>query len=703
MKRRRTKKNVQIKKTKRVLKKKKIKQIQKIPTQSKNKEVSVPITPKYEIKKDISQQIGDIEENYRLNIDRAIIDIKIHKTERGLVYSVFIPEIDSGTEALLDDIRKDLITDTTISVGETADKKTVAKIKNKFMSDAHKILKEKVPEIAPETQDFLIGMLMQEMLGLGKIELLINDPNLEEIVIVNSKEPVRVYHKKYGWIMTNIIPKSEDEIINYSNIIARRIGRQINVLTPLLDAHVVTGDRANAVLYPIATKGNTITIRKFARDPFTMADLIENKTVSMEIAALLWLAIEYEMNVLISGGTASGKTVFLNSCMPFIPPNHRIISMEDTRELMLPEFLYWCPLVTRTANPEGKGEVSMLNLLVNSLRMRPDRIVLGEIRRQQEAEVLFEAMHTGHSVYATVHADTANETIRRLTNPPINVPPNMLTSVNLNVIMFRDRKRGIRRVFQVAEFMPGKEKITANILHRWVPETDQFVPHNQSLALFDELGRHTGMSEREIKEDMQKKIKIFEWILRNNLRDLKSIGIIMNLYYTDRERLYSIIKTNNVNEIKQPIKKQSEIKTYQTQETLKENFEEEKPRLKQVFRFKQKSRQVHSEKPKPISPTKPIKKPEKKEAVFPEIKSKSSIPVEFKKQIPPKKEFKPLPKPAKVFRPREQQRIIPQKKPTRVEVNEISKMREEIKKMEDELRQDYSNKLGKNLKKKGGF
>src|SRR3990167_6656766 len=162
------------------------------------------------------------------------------------------------------------------------------------------------------------------MLGLGKIEFLINDPLLEEIVIVNSNE-IRVYHKKHGWLLTNVILKSEDEVTNYANIIARRVGRQISVLTPLLDAHVVTGDRANAVLYPIATRGNTITIRKFSRDPWTIVDLIDNQTVSLDVSAILWLAIEYEMNVLISGGTASGKTVFLNACMPFIPPNHRII------------------------------------------------------------------------------------------------------------------------------------------------------------------------------------------------------------------------------------------------------------------------------------------------------------------------------------------------------------------------------------------
>ena len=125
---------------------------------------------------------------------------------------------------------------------------------------------------------------MQDMLGLGEIEFLINDPNLEEIVIPSSKEPIRVYHKKYKWLATNLRIKKEEEIVNYSNIIARRVGRQITVLTPLLDAHLVTGDRVNSILYPIATKGNTITIRKFARDPYTIIDLIKNKVFNYTYA-----------------------------------------------------------------------------------------------------------------------------------------------------------------------------------------------------------------------------------------------------------------------------------------------------------------------------------------------------------------------------------------------------------------------------------
>jgi len=164
---------------------------------------------------------------------------------------------------------------------------------------------------------------------------------------------------------------------------------------------------------------------------------------------------------------------------------------------------------------------------------------------------LFEAMHTGHSVYATVHADTASETIQRLTNPPINVPPNLLRAVNLNVVMFRDRRKGIRRVYQVAEFMPGKEEVSANILYRWVPEKDEILAHNFSLSFFEELSRHTGMSQTEIKSYMEEKKRILEWLIKRGIRSLNEIGKIMNMYYTNQSLLFEIMRKNQVEKLKE--------------------------------------------------------------------------------------------------------------------------------------------------------
>lgn len=497
---------------------------------------------------------GAVLENYIIKCAESMdVRVSIRKKGTTVIYNLEIPEIDSATSVLLEDIRNELISMTNLGAGEIIEPNAIEEIREKFMEHAGELLKKKIPTLAEATKHILVNKLMQDMLGLGEIEFLVNDSNLEEIVIPSSTEPIRVFHKRYGWLPTNFLIRREDEIINYSNIVARRVGRQITILSPLLDAHLVSGDRVNAVLYPISTKGNTITIRRFARDPYTIIDLIGNRTCSIEIAALLWLAVEYEMNMIVSGGTASGKTVLLNACMPFIPPNHRIISVEDTRELMLPEFLYWTPLVTRSANPEGKGAITMLDLLVNSLRMRPDRIVLGEMRRKEEAMVLFEAMHTGHSVYATMHANSSSETISRLINPPLSVPANLLNAVNLNVVMFRDRREGIRRVFQVGEFNVSGDKTNANVLYRWVQEGDKIIKHSDNSRFFEDISRNTGMTQNEVNEDIAKKESILMWLVKNKIRSLEEFGKVMNYYYSDKSFLLKEIRKNNVKLFKKSV------------------------------------------------------------------------------------------------------------------------------------------------------
>src|SRR3989344_423489 len=292
--------------------------------------VPMKVQPKVQRKeKELGKFEREVLEKYELEADGAKSSVSIVKDQTGLSYHLNIPEISTVTTALLNEIRNELVLLTTVSMKELTDAESFSVLKDRFKKDAMTLINTKLPNIESGVERFLVGRLIQEMLGLGKIEFLVSDPALEEIVIPSAKEAVRVYSKKYGWLSSNLVIDKEEDILNYANIIARRVGRQVTVLNPLLDAHLTTGDRVNAVLYPINTKGNTITIRKFARDPFTIVDMITGKTCDLNIASILWLATEYEMNVLISGGTGSGKTSFLNSCMPFVPPNQRVISIED--------------------------------------------------------------------------------------------------------------------------------------------------------------------------------------------------------------------------------------------------------------------------------------------------------------------------------------------------------------------------------------
>lgn len=490
-----------------------------------------------------------ILDEYTIKAEYLNIKIKIVGGLETLPeYRLLIPKLSEATNALLQDTKHEMTTDVALSAAEIFDPKIAAKLKERFRIKANELLLKKLPHIEKHTKEFMIGLLINEMVGLGKIEFLLHDDDIEEIVINTTVEPIRIFHKKHGWIITNIYMESEAQTQNYANVIARRVGRQITTLNPLLDAHLSTGDRVNALFYPIANKGNTITIRKFARDPWTMIDFITNNTTSIEIFSLLWMAIQYEMNILISGGTGSGKTSFLNVLTPFIPPYHRIVSIEDTRELQLPKYLFWAPLTTRQKNPEGKGEITMLDLLINSLRMRPDRIILGEMRKSEHAEVLFEAMHTGHSVYATVHADSMHETIQRLINPPISTPANLLSAVNLNVVMFRDRRLNIRRTYQVGEFLASQEGekvvVKPNILYRWKAVGDKMIPHATSKRLFEDLSRLTSMTLSEINKDLKIKQDILGWMVKNKIRDVHSVGKIMNEYYVNRDEVVKAATSN---------------------------------------------------------------------------------------------------------------------------------------------------------------
>src|SRR3989344_891854 len=230
----------------------------------------------------------EILESYKVQCEDVSVDVKIvGGLGKSITYQVSISEISEATLALLDEVRNILITEVQISAKEIIDPKIVDTLKERFRKKASDILVSKLTAIDTQTKDFLINHLIREMLGLGKIEFLLNDLNIEEIVINSANEPVRIYHKNYGWIETNIIVETESQIQNYSNIIARRVGRQINTLNPLLDAHLLTGDRFNAVLYPISSKGNTITIRKFSRDPWTVTDFIKYKRITTSLLSIL--------------------------------------------------------------------------------------------------------------------------------------------------------------------------------------------------------------------------------------------------------------------------------------------------------------------------------------------------------------------------------------------------------------------------------
>ncbi len=246
--------------------------------------------------------------------------------------------------------------------------------------------------------DYYADAVVREMVGYGLIDDLIKDDRLEEIMVIAPKRPVYVFHREHEMMVSNIEFIEEQEIEDLINRIGREIGRRVDVASPLLDARLLDGSRVNATIPPASISGGTLTIRKFKADPYSIIDLIKIGTINAEVAAFLWLCVEgmgtRPANILIAGGTGSGKTTLLNVLATFISDRERIITIEDTAELSL-ALKHWIRMEARPPGLEGTGELKMDILVKNALRMRPDRILVGEIRHK-EAFTFFTAINTGH-------------------------------------------------------------------------------------------------------------------------------------------------------------------------------------------------------------------------------------------------------------------------------------------------------------------
>ncbi len=465
------------------------------------------------------------------------VDIVQQPLEPVPFYILSRLETSDVTARVIDEIKDDVVSEITTNIKEKTKEETV-EIKEEYEEHVLDIINDVFIDLDPSQREAFANYVITTSLGMGEIEFLLDDPHLEEIVVNNADEPVRIYHREHGWMNTNILPKDEEDIIHYATIAGREVEKTITTLHPLMDAHLESGDRVNASLTPISTKGNTITIRKFADQPWTITDFIKNGTIDADTAALIWSAIEHELSVLIVGGTGTGKTSALNVFSFFIPPDQRIVSIEDTREIRLPSTLHWVPMETRDANPEGKGEVSMLDLVVNSLRMRPDRIIVGEIRRKRQAEVLFEAIHTGHSVYSTLHANTVKEAVIRLTTDPINISDTLLGALDLMVVQNRNRRTNERHTFQIAEMETEGDY---NLLYNYDFNEEKLTRANRPQELYDRLQVFSGMSRTEVEDDIEEKADILVKLVEEDITSLEEIGRIFSHYYTDKDYLMSTL------------------------------------------------------------------------------------------------------------------------------------------------------------------
>lgn len=480
------------------------------------------------------------------------------KGEAVPIYEIKMPKLSKEELELIKQVRERAITEIHIDPATIPDPEERRRV---FITAVKKLLRETAPHYSEGRLEFLADYIVQYMIGYGKLDPLVRDDNLEEIMVIGTNRPVYVWHRRFNMCKTNIVFEDEKEILNIIERIAREVGRRIDQQSPLLDARLPDGSRVNATIPPISLDGPTITIRKFKKDPLTIIDLIKYGTMSSEIAAFLWVLVDglgvKPANILVAGGTGSGKTTTLNSLGMFIPPSERVISIEDTAELQLP-VEHWVRLETRPPNLEGKGEITMDDLVKNTLRMRPDRIIVGEVRGP-EARTMFTAMNTGHDgCMGTIHSNSARETIVRLESPPMNVPKIMIPALDIIImqVRFHSRKKGtIRRVTEIAEVsgLEG-ESIQLNTLYKYDPAKDELVPTGVPSRTINILARHTGMSVREIELEIEKRKIILEWMMENGIRSIEKVGHYIRQFYIDEESLIKKISAESTVETRRELK-----------------------------------------------------------------------------------------------------------------------------------------------------
>jgi pilus assembly protein CpaF len=319
--------------------------------------------------------------------------------------------------------------------------------------------------------------ILDEIFGLGPLEQLLKDPTISDI-LVNRFD--RVYIERSGKLEpTGLSFKDNQHLMQIIDRIVSRVGRRIDESSPMVDARLADGSRVNAIIPPLAIDGACLSIRRFGRDPITARQMIENKSLTEPMLELLSAMVKGRLNLLISGGTGAGKTTVLNVLSGYIPNNERIVTIEDAAELQLKQE-HVVRLETRPPNIEGKGAVRQRQLVINSLRMRPDRIVVGEVRGEEAFDML-QAMNTGHEgSLTTVHANSQRDALSRIEN--------MVSMANLNIPERAIRHQisaAVHAVVQVARLSDGTRKVLT-ISEITGMETD--IISMQDIFVFDRLG-----------------------------------------------------------------------------------------------------------------------------------------------------------------------------------------------------------------------
>jgi flagellar protein FlaI len=424
--------------------------------------------------------------------------------------------------------------------------------KNYFDEQAKKIITKYAMSlgITPNvTWNKIYYYITRDMVGFGPLEVIMNDPNVEDVSIDGTGKPLYVWHKKYESLKTNLIFKKEKDLDDTIIRLVHMSGKHISTAYPIVDATLPGRHRLVATFRKeVSRYGSTVTIRKFREDPFTIIDLLNFKTLNHEIAAYSWLLMEHNVSSIIVGSTASGKTTLLNSLVSLTRPSSKVVTIEETQEINI-HHQNWVPLVSRLGygvGSEKMGEVALFDLVKASMRMRPDILIVGEVRGE-EAYVLFQAISTGHGGMCTLHADEVESAVQRLTSKPMDVAPIHIKFLDLMFVVrntavtdpITKKTTRTRRVLSVTEIMDYNKY---NRIFEWDPVTDRHVLTKGSFNGSEKLkaiSRDTGRSMEELIEDIKRREMVLKWLQHKDIRNFRELGRIFEKYQEKPTEFYA--------------------------------------------------------------------------------------------------------------------------------------------------------------------
>ena len=420
-----------------------------------------------------------------------------------------------------------------------------------FDSEAKRIVKEYAASVSSTSLHKILYYLRRDFIGYGRIDPLMRSPMVEDISCSGEEVPIHVYHGEYGNIPTNC-RLDAGQLDSYVMRLAQRAGKHLSVSNPLVDASLPDGSRMQATLGgDVTTRGSNFTIRNFTDTPFTPIDLIDSGTFSIEQMAFFWFAVQNNRSLLFAGATGSGKTTSMNSMSFFIPPQSKIVSIEDTPELSLPHD-NWVQSVSREATgDQGRGEVSMYNLLEASLRQRPEYLLVGEIRADPRvASTFFQAISTGHTAYTTFHANSVRGLLSRLQNEPLTVPRQMIAELDLVSIQKQVRVDGknVRRNSEVVEIIPrdeGQDMLQARTVFDRDPATDSF-NRAQTSQTIDDVREERGWTTGQVETELKRRREILEYLHTNGISGYDEVVKTTTMFARQPDTVVDLVRDDEL-------------------------------------------------------------------------------------------------------------------------------------------------------------